>query len=217
MWQREEPPKSEADLPLRQSREVSLTKFLDFLVAKNPGQRQTKAREIAEQMSTPYRPGLDMYKDAREAIQVARGKKIRLNADLLPAPKGPHYAAIETGWNRFVGRKQFTPERVRRKTWTSEGLTVLVNPEIALRRNGRVDFLKLYFKAEDLTKGQAEIAHQMLYEMLVDLPESEGIGIVDVRKGRLVTPPAVLPDAGIAYQLRAEAAYLLRLLEQHLS
>lgn len=195
--------------------EVSLTQFLDFLACKDATQRQTRARTILKQMDEPYLPGRDLYKDARDAIQTAAGGKINLRTELLPPNKLAHYPAIEAGYNKFIGRKVYERRQVKRKYWVGEGIVINVNPELALHRNSRTEYLKLYFKAEKLTKPQAVVAHQIMFEMLVDDPITEGIGIIDVRKGKLVTPPAHLPDTDAATLLQAETAYLRQLLTQN--
>ncbi|MEX2536359.1 MAG: hypothetical protein WD273_12255 [Trueperaceae bacterium] len=194
---------------------VSLTNFLDFVAAKDSSQRLTVARQIVKQIATPYDPRSDMYKRLREAIQASGGQKFEINLDKLSETKRRHYRPTLDGWNTFVGNKKFQAVPVKRKNWIGENLLIRVNPETALLRDNRRLYLKLFFKVNQLRKSQVGIVYQMMHEMLVDEP-SEDIGVLHLRKGKLVAPPNSLPDSETAVSLRAEAAYLRRLLGGYL-
>lgn len=194
---------------------VSFTTLIDFVAAKTLGRRQTVARKAAKQLDTKYRPQFDMYKEIREGIQTSGGRRIDLDLRGLSASKQKHYPMLQTGWNRFIGRKQFEAVQVKRKEWVGEGLVVRVNPEIALARNDLRTYYKLFFKTDDLTKDQVGIIYQMMHEMLIDEP-TESLGLLHVRKGKVVPAPTLLPNSDLAEALRAEAAYLRRLLRPYL-
>ena len=71
-------------------------------------------------------------------------------------------------------------------------------------------YYKLYFKAEPLTKRAAQPIYQMMFEML-ELEPHEDIGILELRKAKLIVKPSPLPDPKIAASLRADAVSFVTL------
>lgn len=192
-----------------------MTSFLDFFTAKTVSQGQTVARKAARELRTEYEPQFDLYRDVREKIRASGGKQIVMDLSFAPAAKAKHYPEIVSGWNRHIGRKAFDTTVVKRKDWESDDLIVRVNPEVALVRNGTVTYTKLYFKTARPTKAQVEVIYQLMHEMLV-IEAHEQVGILDVRRGKLVAPPKSVPDPELAMALRIEATRFRSYLEQHL-
>lgn len=183
---------------------VSLTSFIDYATATDSQQRLTVIRRVKRQMAQGYSPARDTYKVPREMIQAANGAKIDRTKLAVHPAHGDHSLRVTEGYNKFVGRKTFAPHPVRRKEWVCGDLKVGVNPEVALERDGVTTFYKLYFKSEPLTKRAAHTIYQMMFEMLMPVPD-ETIGVIDLRRAKMVTKPASLPDADLAALLRADA------------
>lgn len=138
-----------------------------------------------------------------------------MDLSLASPNKAKHYPELIEGWNKFIGRKSFETTLVKRKEWAHDGLIVRVNPEVALVRDDSVTYTKLYFKTAQPSKAQVEVIYQLMHEMLVDEPH-EQVGVLDVRRGKLVASPKVMPDRELATALRVEATRFRLYLEQHL-
>jgi len=195
---------------------ISLTTFIDFVTSSNVRQRLTVGRKAATEISTEYSIKRDFYKGPREAFQAAAGKKVEMDLSRVPTEKRGHYQEVVTGWNRFIGRKTFESGVAKHREWVSDDLIVRVNPELALKQDGRLTYVKIHFKAEPIRKDQSDLIYQLMHEMLIVEPH-EGIGILDARRARLIPIPASIPNAQLGQALIHEASYLSRFIDQHLS
>jgi hypothetical protein len=83
---------------------------------------------------------------------------------------------------------------------------VSVNPEMGLEVNGTPHLIKLYFKAEQLTKNRIDlITHMMQVTVGARCPAGCVMGVLDTRNDKLIAP--TVPIAGLDIQLKGEAAY----------
>lgn len=212
---RRKPPGTRNPSPSVAPYAVSLTSFLDFFTAKTVSQGLTVVRKAVKELRTDYSPQFDLYREVRETIRASGGKRITMDLSLASPNKAKHYPELIEGWNKFIGRKSFETTLVKRKEWAHDGLIVRVNPEVALVRDDSVTYTKLYFKTAQPSKAQVEVIYQLMHEMLVDEPH-EQVGVLDVRRGKLVASPKVMPDRELATALRVEATRFRLYLEQHL-
>lgn len=194
--------------------ELSLTKFVDF-VCKSGTPKYTVIRQAWLEQNQEYKPEHDFYKPLREAIcGIHRHREPIATLDeivngLKDPKKRSGYPEIVAGYRRWLGRRQHDWFEPCRTCWTCEDLTVFVNPELGLRIDGTPHLIKLYFKADALAKNRADlIAHLMSVAASKLAPSGCVMGVLDVRRARLITPP--VPKQELTYQLEGEAAYWLR-------
>lgn len=135
--------------------EISLTDFIDF-VGKSGTARITKVKQIKTR--DEYHPASDFYKPLREGIielHEQDGKKAGLDAllaGLTDEKKMKNYPAAVEGYKKFWGRKKmdwFAPPHTH---WKIGELDMKINPELGLCWNDQAYVIKLYLKAEKLTK-----------------------------------------------------------------
>lgn len=190
---------------------VTLTTFVDFVSATGTA-RVTRVRNAKIFYAQDYAPERDFYKQLRERIEAcfddgwdATALKHSL-ADVTDAKKVANYEECRKGLTKWVGRKQITPKREVRSNWTSSSLHVAVNPELHADVNGKPHLIKLYFKGDQLSKQKADVALHLLDKAA---PRGTTVGVLDVRRARLLVPTRTIQ--GMDALLNAEAAAFVSL------
>lgn len=194
---------------------ISMTTFIDFVVA-TPGSKVGEVRKARKLYESDYHPMRDSYGELREAFFTMHREgrpTSSLGAVLAGASDRmrPHWEACIDGYARWVGHKKMvllpTPKPVK---WTSGDLSVRVNPELAVSVNGEPHLIKLYLKAEKISKVRI---NSMLHLLQQTFPTTTRgtVGILDVRRGKLFTPPV---PATIGPLLHGEAAAFVEIWRQ---
>ncbi len=188
--------------------EISLTDFVDFVISQGTP-RITKVRVLKERGK--YAPRFDFWRPLREAIEEFHktGKSVQWLEQLASAQsdakKQARYPGAVQGYKRFLRNKSpawFDPPFAR---WQHAGLAVRVNPELGLTIADTPYVLKLYFKAEPLSKRRVDvITHLLEVALRRKAPKGAAMGIVDVERGRLILQTT--PVSGLNALLAGEAA-----------
>lgn len=191
-----------------------MTTFIDFVVA-TPGSKVGEVRDARKLYSREYNPAIqDPYGELREAI-LSMHREGRPTSSLRTVLAGatdrmrPHWEACVDGYSRWVGHKKLVllpnPKPVK---WTSGDLNVRVNPELGMSVNGEPHLIKLYLKADKISKVRI---YSVLHLLQQTFPTRGTIGILDVRRGKLFTPPV---PASIGPLLHGEAAAFVEIWRQ---
>jgi hypothetical protein len=190
---------------------VTLTTFVDFVSAAGTA-RITKARAAKAYYEQGYSPQRDFYKPLRDRIEdcFENGWNAADLKDLLKEitdlKKVDNYEECRRGLTKWVGRKTIRTLPTRREVWTSGGLEVAVNPELHADINGSTHLIKLYFKADALSKQKADLILHLLSRRA---PAGTTVGVLDVRRSTLFVPTIVVP--GLDALLAAEALAMVTL------
>ncbi len=188
--------------------EISLTTFVDYVYANSSSHIGLVTRE-KRRYEEGYHPTRDYYKVLRDGIKSLHqsgGPKTGLDA----LPQSAHLSRLQNytecvdGYKQWWGRKTVRwlddPGTTR---WTDGTLEVIVNPELLLDVNGDRFLIKLYFKSEKLSKRRIDaILHLIDKELGSSLAAMSGI--LDIRRGKLITPTRTIPN--IDALLAAQAA-----------
>lgn len=172
---------------------ISLTDFVDF-VASSGTPKLTKVRYVKGRPE--YHPALDFYRILRNALVAfhQEGSKDKSELDgiitnLTDEKKKKRYDTAIRGYKKFLGKKNyewFTPPG---KTWSppdDKSIEIKVNPELGLIINGESNLIKIYFKAETLSKRRAETILVLMQDALSDhCPPGCKMGVLDIQRGKL--------------------------------
>ena len=191
---------------------LGFTDYLEVVMRAGP----PKASKLAElKHRAPYSPATDFYKGVREAIVETHSQgraKAYLTAQAAAratdARKAAHYPVIAAEHARWWGRKilrWFDPPRA---TWSSNGVSVAVNPEIGLTINGTDHVIKLHFKDQPVARHRIAVGLELMGSALATLRPGAVLAILDVRRRRI---HAYAPDPLLPAQLVAESAYIASL------
>ncbi len=169
--------------------EISLTDFIDF-VSKSGSPKQTKVREIKTRK--PYSPAIDFYKPFRDGIieyHVQKKKKCELDkivSNLNDKRKVSNYSIIIQGYKKFIGRKDINWFEPSSNHWIINDLDVRINPELGLIINNKKYNIKLYLKADKLTKDRiSQILALLKVSLKSKLDNDTDLAILDVRNNKL--------------------------------
>jgi len=179
--------------------QISLTEFVDF-IAKSGTPKLTLVRIVKQRHLAGYDPRTDFYKPFRDGlVQLHKNGQPKSALDSLvagqtDAKKQTAYPDLLKGYKRFLGRKTVQWFAPPQKLWTHSSLTVSVNPELGLEINGRRHAVKLYFKADKLTKLRMDAITQLMHHVLGTGDGSPTFSILDVRNGKLISAPAPQPS-----------------------
>ena len=188
---------------------ISLTQFIDF-VSKAGAPRLTVVKNVKQQLSEGYDPATDFYKAIRDGIvMMHRNGQPKSTLDstlngLTDKKKQTGYPPLVSGYKKFLGKKSIEWFDPPRDDWSQSGLTVSINPEVGLVIGGCRHVIKLYFKAEPLTKLRTDVVTQLMNLVLGKPKSSFAFGLLDVRKARLFTSNGA--DPGLIALLQGEAA-----------
>ncbi len=192
---------------------ISLTDFVD-IVARSGRPKLTKVREVKARGQ--YDPRADFYKALRDEIVAVhqsgrpRDGLKRLLPGLTDQKKRTLYPILIQGYLRWWGRRSITWFAPPTGVFSESGIEVSVNPELGLVIDAQRYVIKLYFKAEPITKNRIDIvSHLMEIHLRSQVRRGEIFAVLDVRKGRIFTPPVPIPELGAL--IGAELAYIAAL------
>jgi hypothetical protein len=190
---------------------ISLTDFVD-VVSRVGMQKITKISEIKHR--EPYAPQTDYWKQLREHI-VENHSRGGNRANLLSANQITHnqdkqinYSAALDGYRTFWGRKNLSWFQPPTLLWNCNGLDVSLNPELGLIINNSFHVIKLYFKADPLSKAKVDLILFLMHQALPQTIQGEAItyGILDVRRAKNILPNGF--NARMIAALQGEAQYI---------
>ena len=188
---------------------ISLTHFVDF-VCKSGTPKLTVVQNAKKQVEAGYDPATDFYKLLRERIiemhTEGQPKSVldTLTAALADKKKQTAYPEIVKGYKTFLGKKKIMWFPPPKDDWTHGGLSVSVNPEVGLEINGTRYAIKLYFKADKLSKLRADIITHLMQLVLASGKKPSVFAVLDVRRPKLFAAPS--PTTGLTALLQGEAA-----------
>lgn len=195
--------------------DVSLTSFVDIVRASGTA-KLTAVRRVKQQQQRGYNRATDFYGPLRDRIRDGhrRGLAPKYVSDLMPTVTDPKkltaYPTVIQGHKKWWGRKKmewFDPARV---VWSAGKVNVTVNPELGVRINGGDPYLiKLYFKAEPLSKRRIDVILHLLAiaaESMNGKTPPPRVGVLDLRRGRLIEP--TVPKQNLDLLLTGEAAFI---------
>lgn len=168
---------------------ISLTDFIDF-VCKSGGTKLTKVKQIKNR--DDYSPATDFYKTLREGIikihknDDSKNKLDELVNNLTDGKKVKNYPLAISGYKKFWGRKKLLWFDPPHKHWKSGDIDIRINPELGLEINGEFLVIKLYLKAEKLTKDRMQQILALLENNLRKEVEPEiTFCVLDVKNSKL--------------------------------
>lgn len=189
---------------------ISLTDFVDFTISSG-APKLTKVRTVKNRGN--YDPAKDFYRLLRMRM-IDFHQRGELNKKqwfdeflhtLQNERKRESYADRVDAYKRFLGRKHIEWFVPTNGTWHSGDLHVRVNPELGLSIDGVDHMIKLYFKAEALTKLRVDVILLLMNEALSrNADEGMRFAILDVTRCRIYATAE--PDQGLLPLLHGEAA-----------
>jgi len=190
--------------------QISLTDFVD-IVSRSGRPKATKISDVKNR--PPYQPAFDFYKPLREHIislhESGSGRSAlgQVMARVTDPKKISAYPEILAGYRKWWGRKSLVWFSPPSGVFSDHGINVAVNPELGLEMNGNRHLIKLYFKAEPLSRNRTDIiAHLMAITLGGSSPAGTSMSVLDIRNSRLLSP--AVPIAILDGMLRAELSYI---------
>lgn len=188
---------------------LSLTDLVD-VVSKAGTPKATKVAEIKNRK--PYQPATDFYKPLRDGLisihQAGKDKTalIDLQNSIHDPKKIANYLDIINGYRKWWGKKSVSWFDPPRNTYGHAGIDVAINPELGLVIDGVRYVIKLYLKADKLTKLRTDLV-TVLMEVTLRSKCQQGdvIALLDVRQSKLffvsaqLKPTKAVVDAELAY------------------
>lgn len=171
---------------------LSLTDFVD-IVSKSGIPKATKVSQIKSR--DDYEPAFDFYKPLRDhiiAVHSSDGTRDSI-ADVMGSivdrKKVDNYPSLIAGYQRWWGRKAFHWFNPSSDSYVANEVEVNVNPELGLRFNGARHLIKLYFKAEPLSKQKVDIITYLMEKTLRPVCGHREIimSILDIRNSKLIS------------------------------
>lgn len=186
---------------------VNLTTFIDIASASGTA-KVTALRRFKNRGD--YDPRHDYWKRLRTAIveyhESAEPDVLDLVANTAASNKRENYRQCVQAYKNWAGSSRYSWFDPPAGDWEHAGVLVRVSPELGLRRGQQRLAIKLYFKTEPLTKLRADVILHLLQTVLLPTGGCTDIGILDVRRSRLIQPTVEKPDIDAA--LRGEAGYI---------
>jgi len=190
--------------------EISLTDFVD-IVSTSGTPKLTKVRRVKNR--APYSPAMDFYKPFGDHLTDVHRQGLNRNhlRNILPTltdqKKIANYPALVQGYSRWWGRKQVVWFNPHNDVWSANNVYVRVNPELGLRVNNTPYLIKLYLKADRLSKPRIDIiTHLMDICLSQHCSQVTVMSVLDVRRAHLISP--TVPISGLTAALGAELAYV---------
>ncbi|NLE11487.1 MAG: hypothetical protein GX630_08245 [Actinobacteria bacterium] len=195
---------------------ISLTDFVD-VVSKSG---TPKANKVAQIKNRPeYAPAVDFYKPLREFIVdnhksgLPKFAITSVLASITDPKKLSNYPAVAEGYRKWWGNKVLEWFDPAVGSFAAHGVDVVVNPELGLFVNGTPYVIKLYFKADPLSKTRVDVVTHMMEEALRgSFTGDETMAVLDVRRAKLLAPTVPIPRLTAA--LHAELAYIAAIWEE---
>ena len=173
--------------------EISLTTFTDFIL-KSGFTKITCVKNAKKQYQKGYDPSQDFWRTLRIAIvKMHQGNQSKSMLDqtllnLKDKKKQTLYPKRVQEYKRWLGRKNIEWFHPPNAIWQHGDIHVRVNPEIGLIINGSHYAIKLYFKDDKLSQNRVDTILFMLKNTLNLDNIGSNAGIMDIPRGRLITP-----------------------------
>ncbi|HUV85521.1 MAG TPA: hypothetical protein VMX79_00230 [bacterium] len=193
--------------------EISMTTFINYVISSGTA-KITKVRDAKKQYGQKYDPRADFWKGLRDRIEgMHKNGEPKSVLDsfldtLSDAKKKELYDNNVQGYKRWLGRKKVLWIGPKRGTWAQGGLRIRVNPEIGVNVNGNDHIIKLWFKAEQLSKNRIDLILYLL-DKKTKLNPATVVGVLDVQRAYLIKATRRIPN--IEALLRAEALSFLEI------
>jgi hypothetical protein len=191
-------------------KKIGLTDFVD-VVSKSGTPKATKIKEIINRPE--YHPATDYYKAAREWIREVHEKehgKKKIDELLLTLndhKKLGNYTSIIKGYKKWWGNKDIEWFQPTSGAYSSQDISISVNPELGLIINGNYYLIKLYFKDEKLSKTRVDIVTFLMDKVLRENSrEGTIMSILDVRSSKMFLPQT--PIVNLTPMINGELAYI---------
>lgn len=188
---------------------LSLTDLVD-VVSRAGTPKATKVAEIKNRK--PYQPATDFYKPLRDGLieihQSGKDKKALadLQNSLTDQKKQSNYPQALEGYRKWWGKKTLTWFAPSRSVYGHAGIDVAINPELGLIVDGVRHVIKLYLKAEPLTRLRVDLITGLLEIALrAKCQPEDRLALLDVRQAKLfagstrMKPTMAVVDAELAY------------------
>lgn len=167
---------------------ISLTDFVD-IVSKSGTPKANKVASVKERPD--YEPAFDFYRTLREGIvQIHQGAKSKSDLDrildkLADPKKIKNYPPLLESYRKWWGKKNLAWFSPPRASYEHTGIQVNINPELGLSIDATRHVIKLYFKADALTKPRADlITYLMEAELRKLAAPTDVMTVLDVRKAK---------------------------------
>lgn len=180
--------------------------FANFVTEK-PQKRKKYVSKIVNK--EPY----VFYKDFYLTLRTKLISLIKNNQSLvdlkdilkkLNPKKYIHYELLIDQIQDFMQGINYTWVEPPKNTIEYSGLLLKVNPEIGLKINGKILFIKMYFKQAPIDKAKVKVMQKIMQDSLMnEFPYAE-VAILDIRRGFL-HQIKVNEDIKIPYNLEQEA------------
>lgn len=196
--------------------EISLTTFVDYLIATSSS-RISVVRRAKKLYSQDYNPAFDFWRPFRKTIEemhrenLGKGHLDLLQSNLSDKNKRNAYTKNIIGYKKWMGRKKFEWISSVKSSWRSDELTVNINPELNVKINGIQYIIKLYLKADKLTKHRVNTILYLLKESIKRRRIKATPAILDVKNSKLIKHSRDI--SGINALLNAEAISFINLFE----
>jgi hypothetical protein len=188
-----------------------LTDFVE-VVSKSGISKANKVKEILNRPE--YHPSMDFYRKLRECIIRYHDDGLTkrcfedMYSELTDTKKRTKYRTLIDQYISWLGRKKIKTFEHISLPYIHSDITITVNPELGLIINDIPYLIKLYFKAEPLSKNKTEIITHLMAEAYHDsrLPKHTKMAVLDIHKKKLLCP--TVPISGLTISLNAELAYI---------
>lgn len=170
--------------------EISLTDFVEFVI-KSGSPKLTIVKQIKNR--TVYHPSKDYWKKLRDKIQETHSEAKdkddldKVIVDITDNSKLRNYKEAILAYKKFLGKKKIKWFNPPFKQWKNSELMIRLNPELGLIINNEKYVVKLYFKAEPITKNRIEIILSLLKSELKNKKENFKFALLDIRTIKLHT------------------------------
>lgn len=193
---------------------LTLTSFIDF-VHKSGTPKITCVRKLKDQYGVDYKIEHDYWRLLREKIvQVFKDDKpledlYSVTEEVRKRDKLVNFQICIRGIIKYAERKRIKWIEVNKGVWVHGDLVVSVNPELGLEIDGKKYAVKLYFKADELTKRRAECIFRLMENAFDKARRGYIPAILDCRNAKLIIKTKDISDIDVL--LHGEAASLLEM------
>lgn len=193
-----------------------MTTFIDYLIASG-STRISVVRRARKMYSSDYNPAFDFWRLFRKAVEemhrgdLGKGHLDFLHTNLSDKNKRNSYRKNILGYKKWMGRKKIDWIGSVKSSWRSGDLNVNINPELNVKINGDPYIIKLYLKADKLTKHRVNTSLYLLKESVKKRKIKATPAILDVKHSKLIKHSRDI--VGIEALLNAEAFSFINLYE----
>lgn len=170
---------------------ITLTEFMNY-VNKSGSAKMTVVTKSKTRHEEEYQTFKDYWLKLRENIKRVHRKNLSKNElysiiDEVSDDKKENYSKAIDGYCRFWGKKKIIWCIPPKKTWAIGSIRVELNPELGLKINNKIYYIKLFTTANDiLDKRHADlILALMAKELREKVEDNATFAVLDIKKGKL--------------------------------